>query len=91
MVHEARTDAGEIHHRLNAMVEQRGLGPDARPHEDGRRADRAGGEGDTPPEDPFSLGTGLDFYPDGPLALEEDAADETLGPDGEVGPLPGGQ
>ena len=43
------------------------------------------------PQDPFSLCTGLDLYPDGPLALDEDAADETLRPDGEVGPLAGGQ
>src|SRR6266550_3376484 len=65
--------------------------PDARSHEDGRRADRAGCEGDAPPEHPFSLCTGPDFYPDGALVLEEDAADETLGPDGEVQPLAGGQ
>jgi hypothetical protein len=61
------------------------------PHEDGRRADRAGCEGDTPPEHAFSRCTRLDFYPDGLVVLEEDAADETLRPDGEVGPLPGGQ
>jgi hypothetical protein len=91
VIHEARTDAGQIHHRLNAMVEQRDSWPDARPHEDGRRADRARGEGDTPPEHPFALCTELEFYPDGQLALEEDAADVTLGPDGEVGPLPGRQ
>jgi hypothetical protein len=91
VVRDARTDAGEIHHRLNAEVEQRGLGPDARPHEDGRRADRAGCEGDAPPEDPFSLCTGLDFYPDGPVVLDEDAADEAVRPDGEVEPLTGGQ
>ena len=35
--------------------------------------------------------TGLELDPDGPLALEEDAADEALGPDGEVGPLTGRQ
>ena len=70
---------------------QRGAWPDARPHEDRRRADRAGCEGDAPPEDPFSLCTGLHFDPDGLVVLDANAADEALRPDGEVGPLPGGE
>ena len=91
VVHEAGADAGQLHDRVDAEVEQRALWPDARAHQDGRRADRAGGERDPPPEDRFRGPTGLEHYPDGPPALEQDAADEALGPDGEVEPLTGRQ
>ena len=78
MVDEAGADAGKIDERLDAEIEQRSFGPDARAEKDCGGADRACGEG-------YALTRGaharrrLDFDADRALLPQEDAVDWQCG------------
>ena len=64
---------------------------DTRAQQDRRRADGAGGQGDAPPADQFWLAFACDVHADRPVAGDQDPVDQAVRPDGEVGPVPGGQ
>jgi hypothetical protein len=91
VIDETRTNARKIHHGLDAHVKQRGPRPDARAHEDRRRADCAGRERDPAPGDPLACWTGFDLYANGPVVFEYDPVDETPRPDFEVETMTGRQ
>ena len=91
MIGQARADAGKVRHRLDAQPGQRGPGTDTRAQQDRRRADGAGGQGDAPPADLFRLAFACDVHANRPVAGDQDPVDQAVRPDGEVGPVPGGQ
>ena len=70
---------------------ERGLRPDARAQQDRRRADGTGRQGDAPPANLLGPARDVDVHADRPVLREENPVDETMRPDDEVGPVPGGQ